>query len=125
MDKDDDLQKIFNDFRPQMTSDSEFIRELESRLEGVELVKRRVSLLRRVNRGAAIWGALAGFAAGILTTIVVPYLSDFLSVFVGKLSYGKEIWMDLAVNSICLLLIPTVSVACTAQVYWALAGEKE
>lgn len=73
--KEDELNEIFRNFNPEMSSGSNFMSRLEGRLDAVEMVKQRNAQTIRNTRIAAILAAVAGFIAGMLTMLFMPWIT--------------------------------------------------
>lgn len=73
--KEDELSEIFRNFNPEMPSGSNFMSRLEGRLDAVEMVKQRNAQTIRNTRIAAILAAVAGFIAGMLTMLFMPWIT--------------------------------------------------
>ena len=76
--EEDKLKDIFKDFNPDLSSDSDFISRLERSMKAVEIVKRQNAETHRRSKRAIVWAALAGFVAGIVMTILQPYIFKWL-----------------------------------------------
>lgn len=72
---DDSLKSMFDGFDPQLGSDRLFMERLQRRLDTVEDVKHINSGYIRSLRRRAVIASLAGFAAGIITTLLMPWIS--------------------------------------------------
>ena len=80
----DNLKKLFDGFTPTVTPDSDFMARLQKNMEALEAVKAHVSKMQRRNRIAVVTAAFAGFAMGVVCTLLFPLLCDFL----GTLSFS-------------------------------------
>ncbi len=76
--EEDKLKDIFKDFNPDLSSDSDFMSRLERSMEAVEIVKRQNAETHRRSKRAVVWAALAGFVAGVVMTILQPYICRWL-----------------------------------------------
>lgn len=70
----DPLKHIFSNFDPELTPGDHFTQRVADSLKAVEAVKSEMALQRRRNRKAVVIGALAGFVAGCLCMLLLPYL---------------------------------------------------
>lgn len=73
--EDKGVEKLFADYRPDLTSDFVFMQRLERNLDAVEIVRKRNEATRRRGRRALVAAALAGFVAGAIFTLAVPYIT--------------------------------------------------
>jgi len=76
--EDKDLQKLFQSFQPELSSDSRFMDTLLANMKKVEFLKRQQAIARRQNRIAVAVAAVTGFVAGVVFMLVMPYVSAFL-----------------------------------------------
>ena len=77
--EDDKLKDFFQDFRPSLSSDEQFIQTLNRNMNAVEAVKKQAAALRRHGRIAVAVAALCGMAAGIILTLLYPLVSGWVS----------------------------------------------
>ena len=77
--EDDKLKNLFAGFQPPLSSDREFMRSLERRLEAVEMVREHLAAERSRNRKAVVIAAMVGFVAGFLFSLALPYLSAMVA----------------------------------------------
>lgn len=84
--EDDKLKELFSNFQPEMQSDFDFINRLERNLNAVEAVKRHSVMQKRRQRVSFIAGCAAGFIAGMLVSLTVPHIINFISALKLSLS---------------------------------------
>ena len=77
--EEDKLKDLFEEFQPELTSDSLFMARLQKSMNAVEIVRQRQAETRRRGRLAVIVAAATGFAVGALLCLLLPYLGDFVS----------------------------------------------
>ena len=77
--EDDKLQSLFSCFEPELSSDTQFMRDLERNMDLVESVKAQNAESRSRNKKAVAIAALAGFIAGFLFSLSLPYLENFIA----------------------------------------------
>lgn len=80
-DQDKEIRNLFQDFSPRLGSSDRFMREVERRCMAVETLREICERKQKENRRAVVFAALAGFVAGILMAFAVPYIKDFIGVF--------------------------------------------
>lgn len=76
------LQKLFQSFQPELSSDSRFMDTLLANMKKVEFLRRQQEIARRQNRIAVAVAAVAGFISGALFMLAMPYISSFLATIV-------------------------------------------
>lgn len=76
---DEKIKDILKTYRPELTSDFQFMASLERKMEAVEYVKQEMRALRRRNKIAVAAAAVAGFVMGSLTTMLAPLVTDWAS----------------------------------------------
>lgn len=76
--EEDKLKDIFKDFNPDLSSDNDFMSRLERSMDAVEIVKRQNAEIHRRSKRAIAIAALAGFVAGVVMTILQPYICKWL-----------------------------------------------
>ena len=115
---DADLRNLFAGFEPDLSSDTQFMRQLMSRLDSVELIKRHEVAMRARNRTATAIAAFVGFLAGCLLTLTLPYLNQVVSTL--KLSYHYESILTLPADNLAVIswiLIGCISALSAIYVY--------
>lgn len=98
---DDSIKKLFEDFNPGLSSDADFMKRLNDRLDAVEYIKEKAAADSRRNRLSLWVASLAGFLAGSLTTLAVPYLTRLLASLDIASEYASSIpWIAVAAMAI-------------------------
>lgn len=69
--EDKDLQKLFQSFQPELSSDSRFMDTLLANMKKVEFLRRQQEIARRQNRIAVAVAAVTGFVAGVVFMLVM------------------------------------------------------
>jgi len=77
---DDRLRQIFDDYRPELGPDADFMARIGRSLDTVESLRTALADARRRNRRALVWATLAGMVAGALLTAAVPGLRSLFAV---------------------------------------------
>lgn len=95
--EEDKLKDIFEGFNPELTSDSLFMSRLRRGMEAVEIVRERQAELRRRGRRAVVVAAITGFAVGILLSLMLPWLGDFVSRLSFNVPGGEAVSLNWAV----------------------------
>ncbi len=78
---DQKIKELFRDFRPELSSSSQFINRLQRNIDTIEALKQYNTRLRRHNRIAVAIAAACGFVMGMLMTMLLPVISGMLPVF--------------------------------------------
>lgn len=77
--EDDKIKSLFSTFEPELSSDFRFMRNLEEKLDSVEIVKQHNAEARTRSKKAMTFAALAGFVVGLLFSLILPYISRVVS----------------------------------------------
>lgn len=77
----DNLKELFGNFNPDLSSGSDFIARLQQRMDTIEMVRQYNAELRRRNRIAVMIAALAGFIMGVVLTLLMPLIGDWIATF--------------------------------------------
>lgn len=94
--EEDKLKSLFAEFRPELSSDRQFMSCLERNMESVEIVKRRMAEMRARNRRAIAVAAVVGFVVGFLFSLALPYLSGLVADW--QLTLPEESVMSVAAD---------------------------
>ncbi len=113
--EDNDIKSLFAGFKPDMGPDFDFMARLEQRLDSVEFVKQQTAQVKARCRRAVVFAALAGFVAGFLCSLLLPYLqvavanwqptlpdNAFVHTLVGH--FNVIAWLIIALTSIIAAL---------------------
>lgn len=92
--EEDNFKEIFNSFNPDLSSDADFMSTLQRSMNAVEIVRKRNVELHRRGKRAIVIASLAGFVAGVIMTILQPYIITWL----GKIHLSLSIPSSQAVN---------------------------
>lgn len=108
--EEDKLKDIFKDFNPDLSSDNDFMSRLERCMDAVGMVKRQNAETLRRSKRAVAWAALAGFVAGVVMTILQPYIFKWMggldftisipSVTTVAINPGLIVWIATAAISV-------------------------
>lgn len=94
--EEDKLKSLFAEFRPELSSDRQFMNRLTRNMESVEIVKRRMAEMRARNRRAIAVAAVVGFVVGFVFSLVLPYLSGLVADW--QLTLPEESVMSVAAD---------------------------
>lgn len=84
--EDKDIQQLFRNYQPELSSDQQFMSSLIASMEKVEFIKRQQETARRQNRIAVAVAAVTGFLSGVVFMLLMPYISAYLDLFAGQIS---------------------------------------
>lgn len=89
MENDDKLKALFDGFKPEMTSDDDFMRRLESKLDTVDMVKSSLRKERRISRRALVAAVMTGIVTGLLLAVGIGIASPTdMAATVGTAVWG-------------------------------------
>ncbi len=89
--EEDRIKDIFREYDPELSSSIAFMERLERNLNAVELIHRENAAAMKRNKRAVTMAACAGFATGIIFTLILPYLTDLIhSVLVSFIGFAGE-----------------------------------
>lgn len=77
--EDDKLNILFSNFEPELSSDFQFLNQLQQKLNSLESIKQYTSEIRTLNKKAVAIAVLIGFVVGFLFSLSLPYLCDGIS----------------------------------------------
>lgn len=99
--EDDKLKSILSNFEPELTSDFQFLSELQQNLNLVELIKQHAAEVKSRNKKAVAIAAFIGFIVGFLFSLSLPYLSDAVSNW--QLSLSSESMLNIFANNFAII----------------------
>jgi hypothetical protein len=85
----DKLQELFDNFKPELSSDNLFMNKLQQNLNSVELVRQQNAVLRAQNKTAVAIAAFVGFVVGVLFTLALPYIGAAVANLQASLQVGS------------------------------------
>lgn len=88
--EDEALRRLFADFRPEEKATGEFMRKLDCRLDGVEMLKQRYAMEQRRHKRSVIVSGICGVATGLLLSVTFPSLSNLILSVLNALKYSGE-----------------------------------
>jgi len=77
--EDEKIKSLFKNFEPELSSDFSFIARLQHNMDALELVKQHNTALRKRNKLAVLIAGAFGVVLGIISTLIFPLLSSWLS----------------------------------------------
>lgn len=122
MKENDDIKDLFAGFNPQVGGSRDFMNRLSRNLDTIDMIKKHNIAVRRVNRMAAVIAVIAGFAAGVAATMLLPVLKAAMgTVETPGISFFFMSTPDL-VQTALWLLVGVVSVLVALSAYDLSAG---
>lgn len=122
MKENDEIKDLFAGFNPQVGGSRDFMNRLSRNLDTIDLIKKHNIAVRRVNRMAAVIAVIAGFAAGVAATMLLPVLKAAVGrVETPGISFFFMSTPDL-VQTALWLLVGVVSVLVALSAYDLSAG---
>ncbi|MDE5842594.1 MAG: hypothetical protein K2H35_02520 [Muribaculaceae bacterium] len=110
--EDDKLRSLFAEFSPEIPDDTDFMRELERNLDSVEMIRRKTQEDRRRSRIAVALAAIAGFVAGFLLSLGLPYFSGLMS----KVNLSVSLHIPVDMWSYGVMIFGWLIVACASGI---------
>lgn len=93
--EDKDLQKLFQSFQPELSSESRFMSTLLANMKKVEFLRRQQEIERRQNRIAVAIAAVTGFISGVIFMLAMPYISAILASAAKQISPTMHIFASI------------------------------
>lgn len=87
---DKELKNLFADFNPELSSGQQFMEHLQQSLATIELVRAHTLAMKRRNRQAVTIAAVCGFVMGVVVTMLVPIVSQWLGTLSFTLNLKPE-----------------------------------
>lgn len=122
MKENDEIKDLFAGFNPQVGGSRDFMNRLSRNLDTIDMIKKHNIAVRRVNRMAAVIAVIAGFAAGVAATMLLPVLKGAVgNVETPGISFFFMSTPDLVQTGLWLL-VGVVSVLVALSAYDLSAG---
>lgn len=115
--EDDKIKTLFDNYRPDLPSDSLFMASLARRMNAVEIVREHQEAMKRRNRRAGVLAAAAGFAAGALCSWLVEPASAWIATFSISLPHIQAAGVTADLSSLMWATVAAVSAATSMSVY--------
>lgn len=111
------LREMFQDFSPEISSDSLFMAALKGKMEAMEDVKREQERFRHASRRGVAVAAFAGFIAGVLMTLLTQHLMPMIAKIPSIASSIPAPALDIAAFTLPWLLTAFTAVAVAMRSY--------
>ena len=116
-DNDKDIRELFENFRPELPSDEEFMQSLDRRLDAVETLRSIAEKQRRSSRIAVAAALAAGFASGVVCTLLMPWLLDTVGGLWSTV-VPADSWSYIPLV-ICWIMVSSITVLTAMKVFTA------
>lgn len=115
--EDDKIKDLFSNFNPEISSSFQFMSELKKNMERVEILKQHNRVLRKRNKWAVIIAAASGFVMGIILSLLMPIVVDWLPTL--NISIPRSLITNLAIdyNYPAWIITAAVSVITAVNAY--------
>lgn len=77
--EDKDLQQLFRNFNPEISSSDAFMSNLKRGMDVIEMLRAQNLALKKRNRKAIAIAAACGFVMGVIMTLLFPYVSGWMA----------------------------------------------
>ncbi len=115
--EDDRLQDIFREFEPELSSSFQFMTRLQKNMEAVEIVKQYHAAQTRRNRWAVAIAGMAGFAVGVVMTLLFPLITEWIASFNFTIALSHSSTLNFDFRYLAWLLVAALSVLTSVGVY--------
>ncbi len=115
--EDDKLKDIFREFDPELSSSFQFMSRLQKNMEAVEIVKQYHAAQRRRNRWAVAIAGVAGFAVGVIMTLLFPLITEWIASFNFTIALSHSSTLNFDFRYLAWLLVAALSVLTPVGVY--------
>ncbi len=115
--EDDKLKDIFREFEPELSSSFQFMTRLQKNMEAVEIVRQYHAAQKRRNRWAVAIAGVAGFAVGVIMTLLFPFITEWIASFNFTIPLPHSSTLNFDFRYLGWLLVAMVSVLTSVGVY--------
>ncbi len=123
--EDDRLKDIFKEFDPELSSSFQFMSRLQKNMEAMEIVKQYNAAQRRRNRWAVAIAGVAGFAVGVIMTLLFPFITEWIASFNFSVPLPHSNTLNFDFGYLAWLLVAMVSVLTSVSVYNVVGSHAE
>ncbi len=123
--EDDRLQDIFREFDPELSSSFQFMTRLEKNMEAMEIVRQYHAAQRRRNRWAVAIAGVAGFAVGVVMTLLFPLITEWIASFNFSVPLTHSSTLNFDFRYLAWLLVAALSVLTSVGVYNVVGSHAE
>lgn len=94
--QEDTLKDIFKNYEPELSSRMVFMNRLEKNLDAVELIHKENANAMKRNRLAVIAASASGFISGILFSLLIPFINQFISELCSRITTDIQLLNKIA-----------------------------
>lgn len=94
--QEDTLKDIFKNYEPELSSRMDFMNRLEKNLDSVELIHKENANAMKRNRLAVIAASASGFISGILFSLLIPFINQFISELCSRITTDIQLLNKIA-----------------------------
>lgn len=94
--QEDTLKDIFKNYEPELSSRMDFMNRLEKNLDAVELIHKENANAMKRNRLAVIAASASGFISGILFSLLIPFINQFISELCSRITTDIQLLNKIA-----------------------------
>lgn len=94
--QEDTLKDIFKNYEPELSSRMDFMNRLERNLDAVELIHKENANAMKRNRLAVIAASASGFISGILFSLLIPFINQFISELCSRITTDIQLLNKIA-----------------------------
>lgn len=94
--QEDTLKDIFKNYDPELSSRMDFMNRLERNLDAVELIHKENANAMKRNRLAVIAASASGFISGIMFSLLIPFIKQFISEFSSRITTDIQLLNKIA-----------------------------
>ncbi len=121
--EDNRLKQLFKDFDPPLSSSLHFMTKLQKNMEAVEFVRQYEAAQKKRNKMAVAIAAAAGFAAGVIMTLLYPFIIEWIHSLNISLPLSLASKATMLPNILVWLIIAGISVLTAYQTYESAASQ--
>lgn len=75
----DKIKQLFDNYSPELSSDTRFMERLERNIEVIETIRRQNRTALRRNRFSMLAAGISGFVAGVIFTLCYPFITGAIA----------------------------------------------
>lgn len=118
---DDELRGLFQSFNPELNQDAEFLQKLERNMNLLDMAAKYNAKFKKENRLSAALAALGGFVAGVISTLIMPFIVTKVIAFSSGFTNVVYSIDPLVTSIISWVMVGAVTFFTTSLLYTALS----
>ncbi len=115
--EDDKLKDLFNNYEPDLSSSFQFMTKLKKNMEAVEIVRQYHAAQKRLNRWAVAIAGMAGFAVGVVMTLLFPFITEWIASFNFNIPLTHTSTLTFDFKYLTWLIVAAISVLTAISAY--------